>query len=88
MALRIAHVYPTLNINWLLNGTGDMLIEKKEGESDILSVVNEAESPVYERRPGEGRLEWLERQVAEMRERVMELQAEIRALRSEVEKKE
>lgn len=64
MALRIAHVYPTLNINWLLDGTGEMLIEKKEEVGGRLGVVMEPDVG-YERRAGEGRLEWLERKVEE-----------------------
>lgn len=69
--------YPEINIRWLLTGEEQMFLEKKEvipaPESGLLTGVMEPEV-VYERVRGEGRLEYLERVVGELLERVRVLE--------------
>lgn len=70
-----------LNSHWLLTGDGQMFLEKKEvaqvPEAGVLTGVMEPEA-VYERVRGEGRLEYLERVVGELLERVRVLEEEAR----------
>ena len=52
VAFRIAHVYPKLNVNWLLEGQGEMFLEQKEPESRVQTGVLEPDAEYVK---GEGR---------------------------------
>lgn len=71
VAIRISKVYPMLNVTWLLDGDGEMLLEKEILEPGLLTGVLEPDA-VYGK--GEGRLEYLERMVRELDERVRRLE--------------
>lgn len=71
--------FAELNIHWLLTGKGEMILsdngeESAAYEAGILTGVMEPEPPAYVR--GEGRLEWLERKVRELEDRVRRLEGE------------
>ncbi len=65
--------FPSLNASWLLTGEGDMFLEKKEAlPAGTLDPVVMEPDVVYGK--GEGRLEWLERKVRELDERLRALE--------------
>ncbi len=60
-----------MDVRWLMTGVGEMFLEKREPEPGLLTGVMEPEV-VYGK--GEGRLEWLERKVRELDERLRALE--------------
>lgn len=70
----LAKSFQTVNINWLLTGEGEMFLWKNMPVPDgtLAPVVLEPEVGYGK---GEGRLEYLERMVRELEERVRALEA-------------
>lgn len=82
VALRIARVYPKLNVTWLLDGVGEMLLEKKEGDAEAPTGVMEPESPAYERSARQGVLEEALSRLSALEDKVVEMEERLRAVES------
>jgi len=84
---KLSKYYSQINIDWVMTGEGDMLLEKKLPEPGVLTGVMEPESPVYEVVPGGGLLESALARLARLEVRLSEMEAERERLRAEFDRR-
>lgn len=77
----ITNNYPLVNVRWLLTGEGEMFLDPGavKNELKILPVDSQVmeERGSYTAVGGEGRLEWLERRVVELLERMEQVEKKL-----------